>query len=91
MRKSVKLHKNAQKSIIIVDVLGERYKIRHNNRYQFESKGECMKFLGTGTGTFSQFLKGRTKLNRRWRIEYVEPNKIKYVDQKIGALIELLF
>lgn len=91
MGKSVKSHKNAQKSIIIVDVLGERYKIRKHTRFEFVSKGDCMKFLGTGTRTFSQFLKGRTKLNKRWRIEYVEPNKIKYVDQKIDALMGLLF
>lgn len=50
----------AAKSIIIED--------KNGNRYEFESKGECMKFLNVSTATFSQFIKGKSKLNKRYDI-----------------------
>lgn len=37
--------------------------------HYFETKGECMKFLGCATDTFSRFLKGNTKLNKKYTVK----------------------
>lgn len=55
--------KNAAKQITIRDINTGKIKV-------FESKSECMKYLGVGsTATFSRFIKGDTKLNKLYSIE----------------------
>lgn len=37
--------------------------------HQFETKGECMKWLNCASDTFSRFLKGNTKLNKKYMVK----------------------
>ena len=43
--------------------------IESGEEHHFDTKGECMKFLGCATDTFSRFLKGKTKLNKKYSIK----------------------
>lgn len=43
--------------------------IESGEEHHFDTKGECMKFLGCATDTFSRFLKGKTKLNKKYTIK----------------------
>ena len=55
--------KNAAKQITIRDINTGKIKV-------FESKSECMKYLGVGSKeTFSRFIKGNTRLNKLYSIE----------------------
>lgn len=55
---------NAKKSITIK-------RISDGEVLSFETKGDCMKYLNTSPNTFSQFLKGKSKLNKKYTIEEV--------------------
>ena len=37
--------------------------------HQFSSKSECMKYLNCASDTFSRFLKGNTKLNKKYTVK----------------------
>lgn len=43
--------------------------IESGEEHYFDTKGECMKFLGCATDTFSRFLKGNTKLNKKYKVK----------------------
>lgn len=50
---------NAKKSITIK-------RISDGEILSFETKGECMKYLNTSPNTFSKFIKGESKLNKKY-------------------------
>lgn len=50
---------NTKQSISIVN-------LESGERVDFDTKGECMKFLGLGSQAFSRFLKGESKKNNEW-------------------------
>lgn len=52
---------NAKKSITIK-------RISDGEILSFETKGECMKYLNTSPNTFSKFIKGQSKLNKKYTI-----------------------
>lgn len=37
--------------------------------HNFETKGDCMRWLKCATDTFARFLKGQTKLNKKYRVK----------------------
>lgn len=60
-RKKHKKNSNASQQISIMTLSTKKVR-------SFTTKGECMKFLGCGYTTFSQFLKGKSKLNKRYQV-----------------------
>lgn len=47
-----------------------------NEKHTFTMLGECMKFLNIPPATFSRFLIGKTKLNKKWEIIDIKTTKI---------------
>lgn len=46
------------------------------DKHTFTMLGECMKFLNIPPATFSRFLIGKTKLNKKWEIVDIKTTKI---------------
>lgn len=62
--KAAAVRDNAKKSITIK-------RISDGEILSFETKGECMRYLEVGYDTFSRFIKGKSKLNKKYTIESV--------------------
>ena len=60
-RKKHKKNSNASHQISIMTLSTKKVR-------SFTTKGECMKFLDCSSATFSQFLKGKSKLNKRYKV-----------------------
>ena len=60
-RKKHQKNSNASRQISIMTLSTKKVR-------SFATKGECMKFLDCGFTTFSQFLKGESKLNKRYKV-----------------------